>query len=265
MIRYAALVATSILLTACVVTPPEEDPVQIKLNELDARLTRIERANQSVVEMAQRLEAAQAEVRTLQGRIEELENSSESLRKQQRDLYSDLERRMAQSPTPALVPGSTGIAGTTGAAGTTGVAGAAGGVMPGGAAGTAVDEQAAYTQAFDALKSGNYAQAIAGFTQFRTIYPNSALSENAQYWLGEAYYVTRDYANAAPAFRTVIDRWPASRKAPDALLKLGYTQQELKQTALARATLTEVTQRYPGTEAARLAAERLRRLPADGR
>jgi tol-pal system protein YbgF len=250
MIRHVGLAAASILLTtACVVTPPEEDPVQIKLNELDTRLTRIERANQSVVEMAQRLEAAQAEVRTLQGRIEELENSSEGLRKQQRDLYSDLERRMAQSPAPALTPGAGSGAGTT----------------SDGAAGTAAVEQAAYTQAFDALKSGNYAQAITGFTQFRTTYPNSALSENAQYWLGEAYYVTRDYANAAPAFRAVIDQWPASRKAPDALLKLGYTQQELKQTALARTTLTEVTQRFPGTEAARLAAERLRRLPADGR
>ena len=58
-------------------------------------------------------------------------------------------------------------------------------------------EQAAYVQAFDVLKSGNYAAPIAGFKQFLATYPQSALADNAQYWLGEAYYVTRDFDNAA--------------------------------------------------------------------
>ncbi len=62
------------------------------------------------------------------------------------------------------------------------------------------------------------------FQQFLQSYPQSSLADNAQYWLGESYYVTRDFQNAAAAFQTVLDRWPDSRKAPDALLKLGYTQ-----------------------------------------
>ena len=53
-----------------------------------------------------------------------------------------------------------------------------------------------------------------------------------------------------------------SRKAPDALLKLGFTQFEQKQYPAARATLTQVTQKYPGTDAAKLAADRLQRIPA---
>ena len=65
------------------------------------------------------------------------------------------------------------------------------------------------------------------------------------------------------AFRAVGERWPNSRKAPDALLKLGFTQYELKQYAEARATLTQVTKRFPDSEAAKLAAERLKRLPPD--
>jgi tol-pal system protein YbgF len=96
-------------------------------------------------------------------------------------------------------------------------------------------------------------------------YPQSSLLDNAQYWIGEAYYVTRDYEQAARAFATVGERWPASRKAPDALLKLGYAQYEQKHLAEARATLAQVAQRYPGTEAARLAAERLQKLPAEAR
>ena len=35
------------------------------------------------------------------------------------------------------------------------------------------------------------AEAISGFKQFLTKFPTSALADNAQYWLGEAHYVTK--------------------------------------------------------------------------
>ncbi len=60
---------------------------------------------------------------------------------------------------------------------------------------------------------------------------------------------------------TVLKKWPESRKAPDALLKLGYTQYAQKQYPAAKATLTEVTRKYPGTDTAKLAADRLHRIP----
>jgi tol-pal system protein YbgF len=122
-------------------------------------------------------------------------------------------------------------------------------------------EQAVYAQAFDALKAGSYSLAITGFKDFLTTYPNSSLAENAQYWLGEAYYVNHDYESAGGAFRTVLKKWPDSRKAPDALLKLGYAQYAQKQYPAAKATLTDVTKKYPGTDAAKLAADRLKRIP----
>ena len=124
-----------------------------------------------------------------------------------------------------------------------------------------VDDQAVYARAFEQLKAGNYNAAIEQFQGLMKDYPQSQLLDNAQYWIGEAYYVTRDYDLAAKAFRAVGERWPASRKAPDALLKLGYTQYQQKHLHDARATLTEVTQRFPGTDAARLAAERLQKIP----
>src|SRR4029077_12053014 len=48
---------------------------------------------------------------------------------------------------------------------------------------------------------------------------------------------------------------------PDALLKLGYAQYAQKQYPAAKATLTDVTKKYPGTDAAKLAADRLKRIP----
>jgi TolA-binding protein len=85
------IVIVSLVLAAlagCATVPPDQDPVQIKLNELDGRVGRIERvvSNQSLLDLAQKVDALQAENRQLRGRLEELENSSESLRKQQRDL-----------------------------------------------------------------------------------------------------------------------------------------------------------------------------------
>lgn len=231
----------SALAAGCVMTPPEEDPVQIKLKELDGRVAGIERvvSNRSLLDLAQKVDALQTENRQLRGRIEELENNTEALKKQQRDLYSDLDRRVGQ------VGSGTG-AGTTGAVGA--------GTAQGG-------EQAAYAQAFDALKNANYPAAITGFRQYLTSYPQGSIADNAQYWLGEAYYVTRDFPNAAYAFKAVTDQWPNSRKVPDAMVKLGFSQFEMKRYGEARVTLSEVTRRFPDSDAARLANERLRRIP----
>jgi tol-pal system protein YbgF len=255
------VVLLSALLGACATTP-EEDPVQIKLKDLDAREARI---TASQVDMAQRLDEEQATERELRGRIEQLEHANEALAKQQRDLYGDLNKRLAASGAGAVAGGAAaGTASgdaTSGGAAATASNGAAGTAAPGSAAPSSV-EQAVYNQAFDALKAGSYSIAITGFKDFLTHYPASPLAENAQYWLGEAYYVNHDYTPAAGAFRSVLSKWPNSRKAPDALLKLGFTQYEQAQYPAARATLTDVTRRFPGSDAAKLAAERLRRIPA---
>ena len=230
--RQLGTVVVLATLAGCSLTQPQEDPVQIKLAELDGRIVRIERVvtNQSLVDLAQRIDALERELRSLRGELEEQQNSTEALRKQQRDLYSDLEKRL--SAAPPVATSST---------------------MP-----PVADEQAAYNQAFDALKTSDYPAAISGFRQFLTVYPTSELAENAQYWLGEAYYVTRDYEQAAEAFGKV---GPDSRKSADAMLKLGFSQYELKRYREARTTLTDVTLRFPDSDAAKLAAERLPRLP----
>jgi len=256
----------------CASTPAADDPIQLKLNDIDARVTRIERiiSNQSLVELAQHLDQVQGDVRQLRGRVEELEYNAEAMHKQQRDLYSDLDKRIA-----ALGGGSSGAA----AAGALGGAGSAAGSSSPQSAGSAgsptsssagsgpdsggsSEEQTVYAQSFDALKAGSYSVAITGFKSFLSSYPASPLAENAQYWLGEAFYVTRDFDSATGAFRNVLQKWPDSRKAPDALLKLGYTQLEQKKTGEGRATLSQVVQKYPGTDAAKHAAERLQHTPA---
>jgi len=182
--------------------------------------------------------------------VELLQNQSEGGKSQSRALYGDLEKRVAALETLGGVGGAAAGAG-------------AGSAVP--AAPEAGGEQAAYDAAFGALKRADYPKAIAGFKAFMTSYPQSPLASNAQYWLGEAYYVTRDYPNAITAFQAVTAQWPDSRKAPDALVKIGFTQAALGRAGDAKVTLESVVQRYPGTEAAQLATERLKRLPANAK
>jgi TolA-binding protein len=58
----------------------------------------------------------------------------------------------------------------------------------------------------------------------------------------------------------VIDGFPQSAKLADALLKVGYCNDELKNTDAARTALQQVMRRFPDTTAARLATQRLERL-----
>jgi tol-pal system protein YbgF len=245
------LLAAALLLAGCETTPPGPDPTQVKLDDLETRLARVERviSNQSLVELSSRIEILDTQLRQLRGAVEELQNSQAQLVKQQRDLYGDLDRRIAALESAAKNAGPLASSGASAP------------VAPGDAAAAPVSDQAAYEQAFDALKAGSYDSAITQFRDFLSQHPQSSLADNAQYWLGEAYYVTRDFDDAVVAFRTVGQRYPQSRKVPDALVKLGFSQYEQKHLVDARATLALVVQRYPGTDAAKLAADRLARMP----
>jgi tol-pal system protein YbgF len=250
--RRASLVLAALVcgtLAGCASTPPEEDPVVQKLSELDGRLLRIERvlANQSLLDLSQRIEAAQAETRALRGQLDELQHTVEKNEAGQRELYGDVDRRLVAIEGGAAVGAAAATSRSTGLP------------VPQG------DDRANYQAAFDLLKDAKYPEAISGFQQFLTTFPTSTLADNAQYWLGEAHYVSKQYPDALKDFRTVLEKYPDSRKTPDALLKVGYCAYELKNWAEARSALGQVVQRFGDTTAARLASQRLAKMDAEGR
>ena len=247
------LLAAALALVGCMSTPPEEDPVQIKLNDLDVRLTRLEKVvqNQSQVQVANQLESLRADVRAMHNDVDQLTNNLEQSRKQQRDLYADLDQRMK------ALEGRGGTA----PAGASGGGGEAGAAASNGAA--TADDKGSYQAAFNLLKEGQYDRAIAGFQSFLTAYPSSSLDDNAQYWLGEAYYVNKSFPEATLAFQKVIEKYPDSRKIPDALLKIGFCRYETKQWDAAKSMLSQVVSQYPDTPAAKLAQQRLDRMATE--
>lgn len=237
------VMSAALILAGRVMAAPKVDPVQLRLDDLDARVGRIDRivSNQSLIQMAQQLDTLQTENRNLRGLIEELQNENMKLRKEQRDLYADLDKRLNDAAAMASAAASAAVARTP---------------PP-----VAADEQTQYTRAFDELKAGNYPKAVESLRALAVAFPNGALADNTQYWLGEAYYVTQDYDQAAATFQGLVKNFPNSRKVPDAMLKLGYTQAEQGKLAEARATLQQLVSKYPDADATKKAVERLSKLP----
>jgi tol-pal system protein YbgF len=256
-LRAACIVALA--MTGCAATPPEEDPVQIKLNDVDTRLVRIERvvANQSLLQLSNQSETLRADLRAMHNDIDQLTNNLEASRKQQRDFYADLDRRLKVLESRGGAGGGAAVAaGGTGAASDNGAA-----APPGDGAGS--DDKAGYQSAFSLLKDGQYDRAIPAFQKFLFAFPDSPLADNAQYWLGEAYYVNKSYGEALTAFQRVVDKYPQSRKIPDALLKIGFCRYELKQWDSAKQILTQVARQYGDTPSGHLAQQRLDRMATE--
>jgi len=245
----------ALAMAGCAGTPPEEDPVQIKLKDLDTRLERIERvvANQSLLDLANQNEAMRADLRAMHNDIDQLTNRLETSRKEQHDLYVDLDRRMK-----ALEARGGG-----GSAAGSGEAGAAGAGAAGSSAASGNDDKAAYQAAFDLLKNSQFDAAIAAFQKFLVSFPDSTLADNAQYWLGEANYVNKAFTEAQAAFQKMVDKYPQSRKLPDALLKIGYCQYELKDFDAAKRTLSKVATQFPDSPSGHLAQQRLDNMAAE--
>ncbi len=122
------------------------------------------------------------------------------------------------------------------------------------------DPDQAYIAAFNSLKAGKYQDAVAQFNNFLVTYPDSPRADSAQYWLGEAYYVNKQFDQAINEYQKLVAAYPSSQKVSQAMLKIGFCQQEMGQADQAKATLQEVLQRYPGTTSARMAEDRLQRM-----
>ena len=227
----------------------------------------------------------QDEVRSLRGQLEDQDRELENLKRRQRDQYLDLDQRLSDlrnaqpvsgagpavsssrpaQPGPTVSPSQDAPDVRAPLESQSEVSGIGQPqVQSQSAPASAADEKAAYDQAFQALKELRYADAAEDFQSFLDQYPNSDFSDNAQYWLGESYYVTRNYEIALTAFQTLLDQYPESPKSPDALLKIGYTHYELEQWDSARAALTQVQENYPDSTLSRLAENRLRSMRMEG-
>lgn len=218
-----------------------------------ARIERLERRIDYLSERSLEIDSLKREVRTLQGRLEEQQHELEELKSKQREQFMDLDSRIGAG-SPANTAPDAGMDSAQPMAGNSATAAN----KPMSQADVA-KAQKAYDQAYNLLRpeQRKYEEAIKAFEAFLRNYPSSELAVNAQYWLGEANYVTQKNDAALAAFTRLIEQYPESSKVAGALLKIGYILDASGKTAEAKKTLNRVVTEFSKTPEAGLAKQRL--------
>ncbi len=233
---------------------------------MSQRLELLERRVNRITDLTLQLDEVRRENRELRGQVENLGYEIEQLKRKQRDIYLDIDQRLGAAQSGAGLTPAPVVTGQPQAPG-----GAAAPVPamvskpPGPAPATATDRaqiQAEYQAAYDLLspQQKRYREAATAFAAFVVKYPHDELTPNAQYWLGEAHYVSQQNDQALEAFEKVVNRYPENTKAPGALYKIGRLQQAAGDLRAARASYQKVLTDYPNAPAAGLARQRLEQL-----
>ena len=217
-------------------------------------------SSELTLELVERVERLEAEVRHLRGQLEIQRHRIEQIQQQRAPVpvppsaAAEKQPEAAQPPAPSAPQPSRSPALSVQPAPPDSAS-----TQPAAPASVRT-EQADFDGALGELRQGRYDEAAIRFQRFLDSYPNSALGGDAQYWLGESYYFSQDYGAAKQTFIAVGLNYPQSARLPDALLKLGYIYGQQGDNDQAREVLEKLVQAYPGTQAASLAERRLQML-----
>jgi tol-pal system protein YbgF len=114
-----------------------------------------------------------------------------------------------------------------------------------------------YSQAYADYARGNYDLAIQGFSEYIRNYPGTDFTDNAQYWIGECLYSKKMYEEAIESWNTLFKEYQESDKVADGRVKKGMALERLGRKSQALVEYRYVVDRFPNSQAARIARERL--------
>jgi tol-pal system protein YbgF len=121
-------------------------------------------------------------------------------------------------------------------------------------------DQTLYQEAKKAFDEGKMEAARKGFEKLIVSYPKSQQADNAQFWIGETYYIEKWYEKAILEYQKVIENYPSGNKIPAALLKQGLSFLNIGETNNGRLLLKELVAKYPGSNEAGIAKKKLESL-----
>lgn len=207
---------------------------------LDALERIVEARANAQLRMQQQLEQLLDEVSELRGQTELHSYQLEEIVQRQRDIYQEIERRMASGSATAPQQIETNIDPVTTQFSTD------------------VSENDAYDRAVQlVLRDRRYDAAITAFEGFLQSYPNSVYAANANYWLGELVLRDNELSKAKTYFQRVVQNFSDSSKVPDALFKLGQIAERENNLDAAKGFYRQVVQQHANAPAVRLAQGRL--------
>ena len=126
-----------------------------------------------------------------------------------------------------------------------------------GAVGPAGNENDSYQAAYADFLREEYGLALTGFREFLRTFPESAMADDAQYYIGECLYNLGEYEGAVEEYDAVILHFPDSQYRITALYKKALSFLNSNQTAQGVILLQQLIRRYPESNEARLARQRL--------
>jgi tol-pal system protein YbgF len=115
-----------------------------------------------------------------------------------------------------------------------------------------------YESAYLNYVKGNYTEAISGFESYLQVTPDSPLSDNALYWIGESYAAMGKSQSAVASFQALMTRFPDSNKRSTALYKIAIIYEETGDTKTAKYYYSKITKDFPNSAEAALARDKLK-------
>ena len=217
----------------------DDDEARNRIEQLRVEVTelgkRAEIVNRNQIDFANQVESIKADIAKLRGQIEVLAYELEAAQKRQKDFYVDLDNRLRRLEAPQTEAKAEA---------------------------TKVDpaqETRDYEAALANLKTQKFKEAAAGFVAFIKAYPTSSLAASAHYWGGYAHAQAKDYVGAAELFGKFAAGWPKDERAPLALESRVASLEAAKNTKAARATLEQLAESYPASDAGKRAKLRLKK------
>jgi tol-pal system protein YbgF len=225
-----------------------------------------ERVRRDQQEMRASLADLQVSVDSLSRRVDTMRSSqSDTKTREAQDHVRELERRLAEieasrpveaTPTPAL--GGEGLPTATAVARVAGSEAAQ--IAMRREAQTASSAPLSYQRALQLYRDNQMEQAINGFRDFLRGNPKSPLADNAQYWIGEAYYAQSDYNRSIIEFNEVLLKFPQGDQVPGALLALASAFSTSGDKIDAKLVLQKLISDHPNSEEAQIGRQQLQSL-----
>lgn len=249
--------ALLLLLLLALPAPAAKKDTQLLLEEVQRLATAVEQLTVQVAELAKRSAIADEKLGAVARNQADLAQSRESFTlgmqffKEElnglKDAVSRLNDRLMSMPAAPLPAEGQPPAGT-----------APGGAAEPAPAALAQDPSTVYYAAYSDYIKENFDLAIEGFRQFIRSFPDSGLADNSLYWIGECYYAKKKFPEAISTFNELLAKYKDGDKVPAATLKKGYALVELGRQAEGIAILKELISRFPLSEEASLAGQKIK-------
>jgi tol-pal system protein YbgF len=222
----------------------KQAPSKEEVSNIEVQVARqMESLLKSEADMQVRLQAVSSQIDQLQANLEDTNYRLAQLSQQIAATNQEL-KGFRPAPAAPLLEGAGGESGAS----------------PSSAGGATSDPQTLYQTAYNDYLRGNYDLAVREFQDYLDNFPDTDLTDNAVYWIGECYYRQGKFRPAISQFDAVLNRYPRSDKLPSALLKKGYSHLQLGERAQGVVQLQHVIAEYPSSDEANLARQRLREL-----